>query len=77
MTTEATTCSNCAMAATRAVWGGYSMNCVQCCARLMRSARPMRHLQEGILGLLARVPGRPSKEDVIAELKAMDAKVNP
>jgi len=66
------TCSNCAMAATRAVWGGYSMNCVACCARLVRSARPLRHAQEAFLLLLARQPGRPSKAQVIEQLKVMD-----
>jgi hypothetical protein len=69
-------CSNCT-AYTQArkagrQWGGYSMNCAGCCARLVRSARPLRDAQESIFAAIAMRPGRPTKEAVIAAIAQLD-----
>jgi len=45
------------------------MGCVQCCARLVRSARPLRRAQDGMLAAIARFPGAPKRADVLAALK--------
>lgn len=50
--------------------GLYMMGCVQCCARLVRSARPLRRAQDGMLAAIARFPGAPKRADVLAALKA-------
>lgn len=68
------TCANCTNAAMHPYWGGYAMACVLCCARLVRSARPLRHAQEAHLQCIAMRPNRPSKDDVLAAIKAMDGK---
>ena len=65
-------CVNCTRAATVRHWGGYTMACVRCCARLVRSARPLRHAQEAHFAVIARRPGRPDKAAVINEIKCMD-----
>lgn len=45
------------------------MSCVDCCARLVASARPMRQMQEGMLAAIARRPGRPTREQVLEAMK--------
>ena len=40
-----------------------------CCARLVRSARPLRRAQDGMLAAIARFPGAPKRADVLAALK--------
>lgn len=67
------TCTNCTNASTHSHWGGYTMTCVVCCARLVKSARPLVHLQKGHLQCMAMRPGRPSKDDALAALKTMDS----
>lgn len=69
-------CSNCISHEQRAKlgqrWGGYSMNCAGCCARLVRSARPLRGAQEAIFAAIARRDGRPSKQQVIEAIGQLD-----
>ena len=64
-------CVNCQQAATRPVWGGYSLTCANCCARLVISARPWRDAQEGFFALFARRPENPSKDKIVAAIQAM------
>lgn len=54
--------------------GGFNMSCVQCCARLVRSARPLRTAQEAMLASIGRHQGAPTRAAVLAALKAMDAR---
>lgn len=68
-------CTNCTRAAQNFHWGGYTMACARCCARLVRSARPLRHAQEGHFAAIARRPGRPDKVAIINEIKRMDSEV--
>ena len=64
-------CNNCHQAATRPVWGGYSLACANCCARLVISARPWRDAQESFFALFARRPENPSKDTIIAAIQAL------
>ena len=53
--------------------GRYHLSCVGCCARLLRSCRPWKAAQEAMFAVIARQPGRPTKDAVIAQIRAMDA----
>lgn len=53
-------------------WGGYHMACLQCCAALVASARPLRRCQEAMLAVIARHPEAPSRADVLRALKALE-----
>lgn len=50
------------------------MWCVHCCARLVRSARPLRNAQEAMLACIARHKGAPTRAAVLQAVKAMDAR---
>lgn len=69
-----TTCTHCAQHQARAQaglpWGGYHMACLQCCARLVASARPLRRCQEAMLAAIARHEGAPSRWQVLAVVKS-------
>lgn len=70
------TCTDCEQSAARPVWGGYSNRCAQCCARLVRSARPLKHLQDAHLAAIAhRRPDTPERAAVLAALKELDARL--
>lgn len=67
------TCTNCQKAQASPHWGGYDTRCARCCARLVRSARPVKAMQEAMLYAIALRPENPTKATVLAALKAMDA----
>ena len=50
------------------------MSCIHCCARLVRSARPLRNAQEAMLACIARHEGAPTRAAVLQAVKAMDAR---
>lgn len=50
-------------------WGGYRMTCLQCCAALVASARPLRRCQEAMLAVIARQPEAPSRAQVLAAVR--------
>lgn len=52
--------------------GAYHLACVRCCARLVRSARPLRAAQEAMLAAIAMRPGRPSRQQVLAAIHQLD-----
>lgn len=66
-------CETCQQADQNPRSGRYSFTCPRCCARLIRSARPLRHAQEAMFAAIARQEGAPPKADILAQLKAMDA----
>ena len=71
-----TACENCQQSTTHLHWGGYSTRCAHCCARLIRSARPMRGAQEAMFAALdLRRPLTPSKARVLRALRLLDARV--
>ena len=65
-------CKSCAAAVPGRTGGLYQFGCVHCCARLIRSARPLRHAQEAMFAAIARVHGAPDKADVVRHLKNID-----
>lgn len=70
-----TACPNCLQSATRQHWGGYSNRCAHCCARLIRSARPLRDAQDALFAALElRRPLTPSKARVLRALRLLDAR---
>lgn len=53
--------------------GAFSALCVACCARLVRSARPLRGAQESHLAAVMRVEGSPTRAQIIDTIKQQDA----
>lgn len=69
-------CANCLQSTTGPHWGGYSTRCAHCCARLVRSARPLKHLQDAHLAAIEhRRPATPEQAAVLAALRELDAKL--
>jgi hypothetical protein len=66
-------CIACDSFAARPQSGAYRLTCLACCARLVSSARPLRHLQEGHLAAIARLEGSPSRSEILAELQRLAA----
>lgn len=50
--------------------GVFNLLCLGCCARLVLSARPLRRAQEAMLASIARMPGAPSRAQVLSHLQA-------
>lgn len=62
---------------TRLTVGALSANCAQCCARLVRSARPLRHAQEAHLAAVMRREGRPTRDQIVEAIGQQDAAHRP
>ncbi len=56
--------------------GGYRMQCVQCCARLLRSARPMRGAQNALLAAIRHHPDAPETVEILDALKQYDLELS-
>lgn len=65
---ECLPCAACTLTQTRPHCGAYRMQCLQCCARLVQSARPVRALQESMLTAIARYHDAPKRAEVLAEI---------
>ena len=63
-----TECDPCTLTQTRPHCGAYRMQCLQCCVRLVQSARPVRALQESMLTAIARYHDAPKRAEVLAEI---------
>lgn len=72
MTDNLMPCGFCAWALMGRRTGRYHLECVRCCARLVRSCRPWKQAQEAMFAIIARQSGRPSKPEVIEAIRAMD-----
>lgn len=60
------TCSHCEKSRTTKFCGLYNLVCLDCCARLVVSARNVgRAQQEGMLAVIARAKGAPKREEVL------------
>lgn len=59
-------CCQCESSTQRPNSGEYSLKCVECCARLVLSARPSKRLAEKMLAAIARQPGAPGRDEVLA-----------
>ena len=66
-------CPSCESWQQQPLSGRYNMMCVQCCARLIRSARPLKHAQQGMLAAIARHQGAPSRAEILKAVKACDS----
>jgi hypothetical protein len=75
MTTDntKTPCTSCQYSKQQPLSGRYSMTCTHCCARLIRSARPLKGAQMAMFAAIARHQGAPSRAAVLQAIKAMDA----
>lgn len=65
-------CTSCSDHAANPKSGAYNFRCPACCARLIKSARPMRRLQEGHIAAMQRFHGTAWPEvwaQIQAELK--------
>lgn len=62
---------------TRLTVGAFNANCAQCCARLVRSARPLRHAQEAHLAAVTKGEGRPTRDQVVDAIGQQDAAHRP
>ena len=70
------TCQQCQKAQSNPHWGGYDTRCARCCARLVRSARPLKHLQDAHLAAIEhRRPDTPERALVLAALKELDVRL--
>lgn len=63
------TCEECQKAEASRHHGVYLLTCVQCCARLVVSARPNKAHQEAMLIVIARTHGAPSRQRVLDCIK--------
>lgn len=50
-------CTSCSDQAVNPTSGAYNFRCPACCARLIKSARPVRRLQEGHIAAMQRFHG--------------------
>jgi hypothetical protein len=48
------------------------MTCALCCARLIRSARPLKTAQQAMFAAIARHHGAPSRAAVLQAIKDID-----
>lgn len=64
------TCPACESFAQRPSSGAYRMQCLDCCARLVLSARPSRDQAAVMLDAIARYPDAPRREQITAAVKA-------
>lgn len=65
-------CTTCAARKHNPKSGRYNMVCVHCCARLIRSARPLKHAQEALFAAIARHEGAPTKPAIVQTINALD-----
>lgn len=47
----------------------YNLLCVDCCARLVLSVRPLKAKAEAMLAAIKRMPGAPLRADVLARVR--------
>lgn len=67
-----TTCPHCTRADAGDIVGRYAFSCLGCCARLVASARPVRHLQEVMLAAIARFPGAPERAQILQAIRSQN-----
>lgn len=64
-------CTDCAKAATRRWYAGYSLTCLSCCARLVMHQRPNKRAAAVMLEAIGRQKGAPGRAEVLAEVKRL------
>jgi len=59
------TCQQCESSKQRPHSGAYSFKCVECCCRLVLSARPDKRLAASMLAAIDRFPDNPGRERIL------------
>ncbi len=54
----------------------YRLGCLQCCARLVASARPSRTQQEAMFAAIERFRGAPTRTEVLSELNKNEKRLD-
>lgn len=67
-----TPCNTCTLRQQNPNTGRYNMRCVNCCAHLVRSARPLKHAQEAMFACIEQRADWPTKPEIIEAIKAID-----
>lgn len=49
----------------------YDLKCLDCCARLVLSARPSKAQAGAMLAVIERMPGSPARAEVLGAVKAL------
>jgi len=62
------TCTACQAHATNPLSGQYHFGCLLCCTRLLISTRPNKAAASGMLAAIARFPGNPGREQILASV---------
>jgi hypothetical protein len=70
---DAVICTSCESSKQQPLSGRYNMTCIHCCARLIRSARPLKGAQQAMFAAIARHQGAPSRSAVLQVIKQLDA----
>jgi hypothetical protein len=70
-------CTSCEYFKKQPISGLYNMTCVKCCARLIRSARPLKAAQQAMFASIKRHQGAPSKAAILQAIVELDGKVMP
>lgn len=63
------TCPACTLAADNKPHA-YCMTCLACCVRLLRASRLSKERQLAMLGVIERYKGAPTREAILAAMKA-------
>ena len=64
-------CEACATRSANPRSGLYHLDCLDCCARLVMSARPCRRNQEAMLQLIESGRDRPTRESVLQRVREL------
>lgn len=62
------TCKSCEAYGKNPLSGQYHFSCLECCTRLVLSTRPNKAAAAGMLAAIARFPGNPGREQILASV---------
>lgn len=62
-------CPQCESSRQRPNSGAYSFKCVECCCRLVLSARPDKRQAAAMLAAIERFPGNPGRERILESVR--------
>jgi len=62
-------CPACEKRLKQGLTGHYDASCLECCARLVKTTRPLRVQAECMLGFIERFASAPLRKDILRRLK--------
>lgn len=62
-------CAACTSSREQRWHGVYQLQCTECCARLVISARPNKRFQEAMLAAIAMQKGAPTRAQILEHIK--------